>query len=28
VWLAWWRDDPPRALPALVEITRTAYRGS
>jgi DNA-binding transcriptional LysR family regulator len=28
VWLAWWKDNPPRALPALVEISRTAYRGS
>jgi DNA-binding transcriptional LysR family regulator len=25
VWLAWWKDNPPPALHALIEIGRTAY---
>jgi len=25
VWLAWWRDDPPPHLPALVALVEEAY---
>jgi DNA-binding transcriptional LysR family regulator len=25
VWLAWWKDNPPGSLPALIEISRKAY---
>jgi hypothetical protein len=25
VWLAWWKDNPPHALDALIEISRAGY---
>ena len=25
VWLAWWRDNPPYSLAALIEVSRAAY---